>query len=114
MTSKAKSWAFLCRFDVSCPDDPPTNIDLAQLQVQAVGETRRNSVHLHCEIGRVYKFSTKKSTVACSPGRPPAPKIDETLRQRSLEIFAPMRAGQAIQLWFENNLLAQQCLVSRT
>jgi hypothetical protein len=52
----------LCRFDVLSPDDAPTNFELAQLHVQAVIETRRNSVHLQCKNRPGTKFSTKKCT----------------------------------------------------
>jgi hypothetical protein len=62
MTYPPKKRGLSCRFDVSSPDDPSTSIEVAQLHVQAVGETRRNSVHLHCENRPATKFSTKKST----------------------------------------------------
>jgi hypothetical protein len=52
-------------FDVSSPDDSPTNFELAQLHIQAVGETRRNSVHLHCVNWPGTKFPTKESGAVC-------------------------------------------------
>jgi hypothetical protein len=52
------------RIEPGRPPLQPTNLELAQLHVQAVGETRRNSVHLHCGNRSGTKNSSTKMSSA--------------------------------------------------
>jgi hypothetical protein len=56
MTYQANKGGLLCGVDASSPDGPPTNFELAQLHVQAVGETRHSQYIYNVGIGRVQKI----------------------------------------------------------